>query len=524
MRRFLVGLLILLLFLNFAHSQTPKRGGTLIFGRGGDSVKLDPINVTDGESLRVTHQIFDTLVKYKPNNTEILPSLAVKWSVSKDQKVWTFYLRKGVKFHDGTPFNAQAVKFNFDRWRDPKNPYHFGGEFEYWGYMFGGFPGVVKSVDIVDEYTVRITLTKPLAPFLSNLAMPCFAIASPTAIKKYKEDFFKNPVGTGPFKFVSWSKGDKIVLEANKNYWDGAPYLDKIIFRSIPDNSARFMELEAGTVDIIDGLNPEDVERVRQNKNLQLFIRPSLNVCYLAMNMDKKPFDDRRVRLAINYAIDKRAIIEAYYPKDLAIVAKNPIPPTLWGYNDKIQDFPYDPEMAKKLLAEAGYPNGFKTTLWAMPVNRPYIPQPMKVAEAVQSYLKAVGIDAEIVTFDWGTYLQKTENGEHDMAFLGWTGDNGDPDNFFYVLLDKDNAVKGSAGNIAFYRSDELHNILIRAQTISDQKERAKLYEKACEIVHRDVPWVIIAHTMPPLAGKRIIHNYIPHATGSEPLNKVWKE
>jgi peptide/nickel transport system substrate-binding protein len=159
-----------------------------------------------------------------------------------------------------------------------------------------------------------------------------------------------------------------------------------------------------------------------------------------------------------------------------------------------------------------------------MPVSRPYNPQPMKIAEAVQSYLKAVGIDAEIVTYDWGTYLQKTENGEHDMAFLGWTGDNGDPDNFFYVLLDKDNAVKGSAGNIAFYRSDELHEILIKAQTIADQKERAKLYEKACEIVHRDAPWVIIAHTMPPLAGKKNVKNYIPHPTGSEPLYRVWKE
>jgi len=524
MRRVLIILLILLFIFSIGNSAVPKRGGTLVFGRGGDSVKLDPINVTDGESLRVTHQIFDTLVKYKEINTEVVPNLATSWTVSRDQKVWTFRLRKGVKFHDGTPFNAEAVKFNFDRWRDEKNPYHFGGEFEYWGYMFGGFPGIVKSVDVVDEYTIKITLEKPCAPFLSNLAMTCFAIASPTAIKKYKEDFFKNPVGTGAFKFVSWTKGDRIVLEANKEYWAGTPYLDRIIFRSIPDNSARFMELEAGTIDIMDGVNPEDVERAKQNPNLQVILRPSLNVGYLAMNMDKKPFDNLKVRLAINYAIDKKALVEAFFGKGLAIVAKNPIPPSLWGYNDKIEDYPYDPQKAKQLLAEAGYPNGFKTTLWAMPVPRPYNPQPRKLAEAVQSYLKAVGIDAEIVTYDWGTYLQKTENGEHDMAFLGWTGDNGDPDNFFYVLLDKDNAVKGSAGNIAFYRSDELHEILIKAQTISDKKERAKLYEKACEIVHRDAPWVIIAHTTPPVVAKKTVHNYIPHPTGSEPLYRVWKE
>ncbi|PMQ01454.1 MAG: ABC transporter substrate-binding protein [Dictyoglomus sp. NZ13-RE01] len=524
MRKILVFLMMIFLLISLGNSAVPKRGGTLVFGRGGDSVKLDPINVTDGESLRVTHQIFDTLVKYKPNNTEVVPNLATSWTVSKDGKVWTFRLRKNVKFHDGTDFDAEAVKFNFDRWMDEKNPYHVGGEFEYWGYMFGGFPGVVKSVTVVDKYTIRFTLERPLAPFLSNLAMPCFAIASPTAIKKYGEDFFKNPVGTGAFKFVSWTKGDKIVLEANKNYWDGAPYLDRIIFRSIPDNSARFMELEAGTIDIMDGVNPEDVEKARQNPNLQVILRPSLNVGYLAMNMDKKPFDDVRVRLAINYAINKKTLVEAFFGKGLAMVAKNPIPPSLWGYNDKIEDYPYDPAKAKELLKEAGYPNGFKTTLWAMPVPRPYNPQPRKLAEAVQGYLKAVGIDAEIVTFDWGTYLQKTENGEHDMAFLGWTGDNGDPDNFFYVLLDKDNAVKGSAGNIAFYRSDELHEILVKAQTITDKKERTKLYEKACEIVHRDAPWVIIAHTTPPVVAKKTVHNYIPHPTGSEPLYKVWKE
>jgi len=498
----------------------PKTGGTLVYGRGGDSVKLDPSDVTDGESMKVTKQIFDGLVEYKPGKTGVEPALAKSWKTSDNGLVWTFNLKKGVKFHDGTPFNADAVVFNFKRWMNKDHKYH-DGEFVYWGYMFGGFPGVVKSVKATDEYTVQFTLKEKSAPFLANLAMAPFAISSPTAIKKYGENYFKHPVGTGAFKFVKWVKGDRIVLEANKDYWEGRPYLDKIVFRAIPDNTARFMELQSGSIDIMDGVNPNSVPQLKNSDKLKLSLRPSMNVGYLAMNFMKEPFNNPLVRKAVNHAINKKEIIEGLYA-GLAKSAKNPLPPSLWGYNEGIDPYEYNPEKAKKLLAEAGYSDGFKTTLWAMPNPRPYMPQPKLIAQAMQADLKAVGIEAEIRTYDWGTYLQKTENGEHDMALLGWTGDNGDPDNFLYVLLDKDNAVKGSAGNIAFYKSDALHEILIKAQKTLDQKKRAKMYKEAQEIIHKDAPWVPVAHSNPPIGLKNKVMDYVPSPVGVEKLNKVW--
>lgn len=499
-----------------------KKEKVLVFARGGDSVGLDPANVTDGESFYVTRNIVDTLVDYEDDNTNLIPGLAKSWeSKDKDGLVWVFHLREGVKFHDGTPFNAEAVKFNFDRWMFEDNQFRYEGEaFEYWGYMFGGYPGIVKEVRAVSEFTVEIELTSPSAPFLNNLAMPCFGISSPEAIKKYGKDIFKNPVGTGPFKFVEWVKDDKVVLEKNPEYWGEAPKLDKIIFRSIPDNSARLMELQSGTIDIMTGLSPEDVKLVEADPNLQVLLRPSMNVGYMAMHTGKKPFDNAKVRQAINHAIDKKALIEAFYA-GLAEPAKNPLPPSLWGYNDSVQDYEYSVEKAKALLAEAGYPNGFKTKLWAMPVARPYMPQPKEIATALQQQLAAVGIEAEIVSMDWATYLEKGEFGEHELYLLGWTGDNGDPDNFLYVLLDKDNAKVGSAGNVAFYVNDKVHELLIAAQKETDQAKRAKLYEEAQAIIHQDAPWVPLVHSTPPIAAKKSVKNFIPHPTGGE--STFWK-
>src|SRR6056297_2263262 len=251
-------------------AQDAEKGGILVFGRGGDSVGLDPIQVTDGESFKVTQQIYDTLVDYKPGTTEVIPALATDWDISEDGLTWTFHLRENVKFHDGNPFNAEAVRWNFNRWRMEDHPYHIGGEFTYYGYMFQGFPGIIDEVNVVDEYTVEFVLTEKQAPFLNNLAMVPFGIASPEAVKEWGEDYFKHPVGTGAYKFVEWNQGDRVIIEANENYWRERAYLDKIVFRSIPDNAARFMELQAGTIDMMDGLSPEDVAAVEDSSELKL--------------------------------------------------------------------------------------------------------------------------------------------------------------------------------------------------------------------------------------------------------------
>ncbi len=499
-------------------------GGTLIFGRGADSKSLDPSLVTDGESLGVTKNIFDTLLDYKGQTTEVEPALATEWKSSDDGLTWTFQLREGVKFHDGTDFNAEAVVFNFERWMDPDHPFH-QGEFPYYGYMFGGYKGdeghVIEAVKAVGEYTVEFKLKRPLGPFLNNLAMTPFAIASPEAIKKYGEEFGQNPVGTGPYVFEEWKKNDTITLLKNEDYWmEGAPKLDRLIFKTIPDNSARLTALQSGEIDLMDGLNPDDVAVVESDGALQLFKRPSMNVGYLALNTEKAPLDNVKVRQAINHAINKQALIDAFFG-GLGEPAKNPMPPSLWGYNDDIKDYEYNPERAKELLAEAGYPDGFEIELWTFPNPRPYIPQPQKIAEAVQADLGRVGIKVTITSHEWAPYLDKTGKGEHKMAFLGWTGDNGDPDNFLYVLLDKDNAKGPDAGNIAFYKSDELHDILIEAQQLSDQAQRAQLYMKAQEIIKEDAPWVPLVHSTPPLAGIKEIKGFEPHPTGSDKFTHV---
>lgn len=503
-------------------SGDPKEGGSLIYARGADAIGLDPINVTDGESIRVTSNIFETLFVYD-ENLEVQPGLAESHKVSDDGLTWTITLKKGIKFQDGTDFNADAVVFNFDRWMDPENPYH-KGDFPYYPFLYGGFKGdpnhKIEYVKAVDESTVEFKLTEKTAPFISYLAIPMFGIASPAAIEKHGDKFYQHPVGTGPFVFDSWKTNDKIVLKKNENYAGEGPYLDELIFRVIPENSSRLTALQAGEVDIIDGLNPDDATTIEADSNLSLVKRPSFNIGYMVLNTQMAPFDNVKVRQAVNMAIDKQAIVDAFY-NGYAEVAKNPFPSVLWGYNDSIEDYKFNVEEAKKLLAEAGYPDGFKTQLWAMSNPRPYMPQPMKVAEAIQSDLKKVGIEAEIVTYEWATYLQKSGNGEHPMGLYGWTGVMADPDNFLFPNLSATNTEK-PASNRAFYENEEFTKLLQDARVTFDQEERAKLYQQAQEIFHKDAPWVTLAHTTPPIAMAAYVQGFTAHPMEDDDFTKVY--
>ena len=490
---------------------------TLIFGRGGDSVSLDPITVTDGESFKVTKNVFDTLVNFGEQDTEIEPALATEWTAAEDGLTYTFTLEEGVKFHDGTDFNAEAVVANFERWAAGD-----GEKFPYYGSMFGGYGDdeghVIESVEATGDHEVTFTLNRPQAPFLKNLAMSPFGIASPTALEKSGDAFGDNPVGTGPFKFVEWKRNDTVTIEKFDDYWvDGEPKLDQVVFRAIPDNSARLNALLSGEIDLADGITPSDGATIEGDENLQLFERPSMNVGYLGMTVTREPFDDPKVRQAINHAIDKQAIVDAFF-EGRAEVAKNPIPPVISGYNDSIEDYAFDPERAKELLAEAGLPDGFEMELYAMPVPRPYMPDGQKVAEAIQKNLADIGVTAEIVSFEWATYLEKAANGEADAFLLGWTGDNGDADNFLYALLDQDNI---GTNNYTYYESQELHDVLIQAQTEVDEDLRNELYMQAQEIIHEDAPWVPLAHSTPLLAGGKNVINFKAHPTGSDKLASV---
>ncbi len=525
-------LLLVASFSGCQQNNPPAAQKVLIFACSGDADKLDPADVTDQESTARTDSIFEGLVQYSEGTTDIEPCLATSWNVSTDGKNITFNLRHGVMFHDNTTFNASAVVFTFARQYDVNNPYHQYGEWAYWGYMFSD----IQSVEKIDDYTVKIVLSRPNAAMMTSLAMFTVAIVSPTNAAKYGADAFSHPCGTGPFKFLEWVKDDHITVVANPNYWRGAPKLDKIIYRVIKDPSARLLAIQAGEVQGMEFPDPASFSQIQNDASLKLLTQPGMNVGYVAMNngygyndtnhngihdADEpwvktpgyfKPFTNRTVRQAVNYAINKTSIVENLY-KGTAIVAKNGMPPFMLGYNDAIVDYPYDPAMARQLLTQAGYPHGFNTTLWVMPVSRPYMFDPTKIGEAIQSYLAAVNITVNLYQIDWSTYLAKTQAGEHPMCLLGWTGDNGDPDNFMNVLYGANQCTLGTAGNVAFYNNTQVQDLLTQALQTYDTTQRASLYEQAQVIIHEDAPFVYLAHANQNLVFTKNVNGFVLNPT-----------
>ncbi len=511
-------------------------GSTFVFGRGADSISLDPINATDGESFRATRQIFDTLLDFAPESFDMIPALATEVPEAEDGGLsYTLKLRKGVKFHDGTDFNADAVKFNFDRWGDTKNEYHKGGggqtsDFAYYIGQFGGFDddSVIESVDVIDDYTVKFSLKEPQGPFTRNLTMSPFGIASPAAIKKNVDDFWQEPVGTGPYTFSKWERNSQIRFEANKDWWGtdlpasqgyGGPHLKEVIIRSIPNNTQRVAALTGNQLNAADGLVPDDVPAVKQQEGFTLEFRPPNTVGYLAMNNEKEPFDDPKVRQAFNYAINMPKLVEAVLG-ETGEVASNYMPPLLPFFNNSIKPYPYDPDKAKQLLEDAGVEN-LETELWYMPIPRPYMPDAKSVAQIMQQNLKDVGVNAKLVTYEWGTYIEKTGKGDHTMCLLGWTGDNGDADNFLNVLLNSASATPTEASNVAYYKNPEVDKLLLKAQTTVNESARKDAYYKAQEIMHEDAPWVPIAYVKPPIGLQDAVKNFDPNPTSSESFNPI---
>ncbi|MCP3923737.1 MAG: ABC transporter substrate-binding protein, partial [Desulfobacterales bacterium] len=342
-------------------------------------------------------------------------------------------------------------------------------------------------------------------------------------LKKWGKKFALHPVGTGPFIFKEWIPNKLITLVKNPHYWDGPVYLDSVIYKSIPNNRSRLLALKSNAIDGMDGLDPNMVKEIRMNKNLRLISTSCFNIGYLSMNMEKAPFDRMEVRHAVNHSINKQNLVKLLY-RGSAIPAKNPIPPTMWGYNDEIIDYEYNPEKARALLRSVGLPNGFKTTLWVMPIPRPYMPQPRKIARAIKANLLAVGIKAKIVSHDWKTYLRKLQNGEHDMCLLGWSSDNGDPDNILYVLFNKDNAVKPNAENISFIKNKALDAVLNKAQQVFEKQERIKLYRKAQEIIHANAPWVPLAHADVCIGLRKKVHGIVLQPREIISFKRAWLE
>jgi peptide/nickel transport system substrate-binding protein len=417
------------------------------------------------------------LVRFKPGTTEIEPCLATSWTISPDGLIYTFTLRTGVHFHDGTLLDAQAAAFSFLRQMDKTHPAHFpNATFAYWSAMYS----MVETVKVVDADTLQLQLKEPHAPFLANLVIFPAYLVSPKITDQ------RHPIGTGPFRFVDWVPNEKIILEANADHWDGPPAIRHLVFKVVPDSATRLVQLQTGEIQAMDGIDPNDLPVIGRDKSLTLITGPGLNVCYLAFNCEKPPLTDRNLRRAIAAAINKRDLVDIVH-RGAAVVAKNPLPPFISGYNDSI--------LENFLAASIRYvPPDHSLKLHVMTNPRPYLPNPLRAAEMIKADLEKAGIPVEIVLNEWGAHLSRTSHGEHEMALLGWVGDNGDADNFLYVLLDKDTATLGSALNVCFWKNDAYHDLMIAARRELDPGKRAALYRKAQEIIFDEVPMVPLAH------------------------------
>ena len=493
------------LALSAALAAAPAMAKTLVYCSEGSPENFYPGINTTGTSFDVTEQIYDGLVNFERGGTKVIPALAERWTVSKDGLEYVFHLRKGVKwqntkyFQPTRDFNADDVLFMIERQWKEDNPFFkvTSPNHSYFNDM--GMPKLLKAVEKVDAYTVKFTLNKAEAPFLADLAMQWAGIQS----KEYADAMLKagtpekidqEPVGTGPFALVQYQKDAIVRFKAHPAYWAGKAKIDDLIFSITPDASVRWAKLQKAECHVMPYPNPADLDSIRKDAQVQVLEQAGLNVGYLAYNTTKKPFDDVRVRKAINMAIDKAAIISAVY-LGTAVAAVNPIPPSMWAYNKAIKDDAFNPAEAKKLLAAAGYPNGFITDLWAMPVQRPYNPNAKRIAELMQADLAKIGVTAEIKSFEWGEYRKRMQAGEHQMGMLGWTGDNGDPDNFLDTLLGCD-AAKTNGSNVAKFCYQPYEDLVSKAKVVTNTAERTKLYEQTQRIFKEQAPWFTIAHAV----------------------------
>ncbi len=503
---------------------------TLVYCSEGSPEGFNPALYTSGTTFDASSRaIFNRLVEFSPGTTELVPALALGWQVSEDGLTYTFQLRKGVKwqttgnFTPSRDFNADDVIFSFERQWKKDHPYYSvgGGSYEYFESM--GLPGLLDRIEKIDDYTVRFVLKQPEAPFLANLGMDFASILS----AEYADLMMKagtpekvdlEPVGTGPFQLVNYQKDAVIRYKAHPDYWRGKAEIDNLVFAITPDASVRYQKLKAGECQIMAYPNPADIEAMKADPDIVVLEQEGLNVGYLAFNTEKEPFTDRRVRQALNMAVNKQAIIDAVF-QGAARIAKNPIPPTMWSYNDAVRDYPYDPEAAKRLLADAGYAGGFETDIWAMPVQRPYNPNARRMAELIQADWKAIGVEAEIVSFEWGEYLKRSKQGEHGTLLLGWTGDNGDPDNFLYVLLGCEAARDGT--NRARWCDERFEDLVVRAKRTTDVAERTRLYEEAQLVFKEEAPWITIAHSVVFMPMRKEVKGYVMDPLGGHSFYTV---
>lgn len=488
MRKFIAGVLAsaFLAFAPAATAQIPPN--VLVVGQIAEPKSLDPHAVTAVNDFRILMNMYDGLVRYKDGTLEVEPALAESWTISEDGTTYTFKLREGVTFHDGSAFDAEAVKFNFDRMLNEDHPYHDTGPFP-----LAFFFSSVEDVEVVDEFTVAFNLSEPYAPFLSNLAYPTGLIVSPTAVAEYGENFGRHPTGTGAYKFGEWEANAKVVAVRNEEYWDGAPALEAVIYRPITDANTRVAEMLSGGLDIMVEVPPDSLQQFKGDNAYAVHEQAGPHVWFLILNAKEAPFNVKAARQAANYAINKTALVENIL-QGTADVAAGPTPPAFaWAYNEALEPYPYDPAKAKELLAEAGY-DGEEVTFYVTEGGSGML-DPIAMGTAIQADLEAVGMDVKIETYEWNTFLGKVNpglEGKADMAEMAWM--TNDPDTLPFLALRSDAFPDKGGFNSGYYSNPEVDTLLEAARRETDQEKRAQLYKQMQEIVQEDAPWVFVAN------------------------------
>ncbi|REJ33408.1 MAG: glutathione ABC transporter substrate-binding protein [Bacillota bacterium] len=476
---------------------------TLVVAQGADAVNLDPHTTNDQPSARVRRQIYETLI-VQGEDLVLRPGLATSWT-QLDELTYEFKLREGVKFHNGEPFKASDVKFTFERLLDPDTRADAKFLLE-----------VIDEVQVIDDYTVRIKTKAPFSPILAHLAHPVAAILNEKAVKEAGDAYgTRVAVGTGPFRFVSWVSQSHIILARFDDYWGEKAKVSQVVIRAIPEGTVRAIELETGNVDIAYDLEPVDRMRLEFDPNIKLFMTESLSASYIGFNVQKPPFDDVRVRQAINYAIDVEPLVDVIYSGQ-AVQAFGPLSAQVFGAHTDLESYPYDPQKARELLAEAGYPNGFRTSIWTNDN-----PLRIQIAEVVQQYLADVGIQADVEVVEWGTYLANTGAGLHDMFILGWVTVTADADYGLYSLFHS--SQFGSAGNRTFYSNPRVDELLDFARSTSDQEARKAAYFEVQEILREEAPWVFLLFPLNVDGTRANIEGFTPHPAGHHFLGRVSK-
>jgi peptide/nickel transport system substrate-binding protein len=466
--------------------------GTLVVSIAADPTGFDPEAVQNNTSGFVMGVVHDSLVAYKPGSTEVAPSLAKSWDVSADGLTYTFHLRTGVKFHDGTPFNAQEYIKTIDRMfkkDDPAYIYNTGSVEGFEEFTYGS----VASYTALDNDTVQFKLKEPNAAFLNSLAMVWNGVVSYDAALKWGKDFRNHPVGTGPFIFREWKSRDQIVLDANPTYWKGKPKLDHLVFKVTPDAQAALLALQRGETQVMGDVATQIIPALKADRNINLLTQPGLTVNGMAMPNEVAPFTDKRVRQALNYAVDKDAINKALY-QGLAVPMNSPIPPAQWGHDASLKGYAYDPKKAAELLKAAGVQLPLKIELLSYNGPRGYNPAGADLAVVLQGYFKKVGVEADIRKLDMGAFLGTVRSGKYPGMFLvGWSGDNGDPDNFVAPLWASSSMP---TGDTAHYKNPVVDAEIVDALREPNHDKRMQMYKRIQAQILDDAPWVFVNSTL----------------------------